>query len=106
MGHTPGHRCQCPQKPPVWRDRCTIKATLDRCFWQPRARPGWYSCQVGERQATVYPDGEGWWQATVGQPQMAEHAGGFPTVQAAQGWALDGLAALAAEYDLTWRTAP
>jgi hypothetical protein len=69
-------------------------------FWRPQAREGWLRCQVGPRQGIVHPLSDEEWQAMV-HPDAASSLieGGFASKEEAQGWVLNQLAHLAAEYD-------
>lgn len=74
------------------------RVTRGAPFWQPR--DGWLRCEVGARQGAVHPAAEGAWEAVVQAREVgAQVERGFASQEAAQGWVLDVLACLAAEYD-------
>lgn len=77
--------------------------TLPPQVWYERPVRGWWGCEVGTRRALVHPADVDEWQAVVTQGNLTVIERGLASLDEAQGWALDRLAAWAAEFDLDWR---
>ena len=100
-GH-PTHPRWTPLTPADTEDLLGTSLDLTLPVWRPRAAVGWLGCTVGPRHALVHASGTGAGQALVDRDDAHGCAQqDLATMAAAQGWALDALAGLAAEYD-TW----